>query len=104
MGFTTEVSGNWSCIHEIYQNALKRIKAEFPHYDDITMLGGHSSHSYLNGTNLYFVYDYNVVNCKPEDEINKYHKPINGIIVEEAIKAGGSMVHHHGNTFLVGTL
>ena len=96
MGFTTEVSGNWSCINEIYENALNRIKSEFPYYSDITMLGGHSSHSYLNGTNLYFVYDYNVVDCKPEEEINKYHKPINGIIVEEALKAGGSMVHHHG--------
>ena len=60
------------------------------------MLGGHSSHSYQNGTNLYFVYDYNVVDCKPEEEIDKYHRPINAMIVEEALKAGGSMVHHHG--------
>ena len=96
MGFTTEVSGNWSCINEIYENALKRLKADFPHYKDITMLGGHSSHSYQNGTNLYFVYDYNVVDCKPEEEIDKYHRPINAMIVEEALKAGGSMVHHHG--------
>ncbi len=96
MGFTTEVSGNWSCIHTIYENAIQRIRNEFPHVQDITMLGGHSSHSYLNGTNMYFVYDYNVVDCKPEEEIHKYHVPINAIIVEEALKAGGSMVHHHG--------
>jgi len=60
------------------------------------MLGGHSSHSYINGTNMYFVYDYNVVDCKPEEEIDKYHNPLNKIIVEETIKQGGSMVHHHG--------
>lgn len=96
MGFTTEVSGNWSCIHDIYKNTLHRIKQEFPHADDLTMLGGHSSHSYQTGTNMYFVYDYNIVDCKPEEEINKYHLPINAIVVEETLKAGGSMVHHHG--------
>jgi len=96
IGFTTEVSGNWDCINTIYENALKRIKEDFPHIDDLTMLGGHSSHSYQTGTNLYFVYDYDVVDCKPEEEINKYHVPLNALIVEETLKAGGSMVHHHG--------
>ncbi|NWC61778.1 FAD-binding oxidoreductase [Cedecea sp. P7760] len=96
MGFTTEVSGSWSCIHEIYHNVIERIRNEFPHAGDITMLGGHSSHSYINGTNMYFVYDYNVVDCKPEEEIDKYHNPLNKIIVEETIRLGGSMVHHHG--------
>lgn len=96
MGFTTEVSGDWGSINAIYENVIRRIREEFPHADDITMLGGHSSHSYINGTNMYFVYDYNVVGCKPEDEIDKYHNPLNKIIVEETIKQGGSMVHHHG--------
>lgn len=96
MGYTTEVSGNWGCIHEIYVNALARIRAEFPHLDDVTMLGGHSSHSYPTGTNMYFVYDYKVVDCTLEEEREKYHIPLNAIIVEEAIKAGGSMAHHHG--------
>lgn len=96
MGFTTEVSGDWSSINAIYENVIRRIRTEFPHADDITMLGGHSSHSYINGTNMYFVYDYNVVDCKPEEEIDKYHNPLNKIIVEETIKLGGSMVHHHG--------
>lgn len=96
MGFTTEISGNWGCIYKIYTSALKRIRTEFLHAKDLTMLGGHSSHSYQTGTNVYFVYDYNVVDCKPEEEIDKYHIPINAIIVEEALKHGGSMVHHHG--------
>ncbi|WP_089583919.1 FAD-binding oxidoreductase [Escherichia coli] len=51
---------------------------------------------YQNGTNMYFVYDYNVVDCKPEEEIDKYHNPLNKIICEETIRLGGSMVHHHG--------
>lgn len=96
LGFTTEVSGNWSCINTIYENTIKRIREEFPHAEDLTMLGGHSSHSYQTGTNMYFVYDYNVVNCAIEEELEKYHVPLNAMIVEETLKAGGSMVHHHG--------
>ncbi len=34
---------------------------------------------------MYFVYDYNVVDCKPEEEIDKYHNPLNKIICEETI-------------------
>jgi len=90
---TTEVSGSWSCINQIYENALRRIVDEIP---DITMIGGHSSHSYINGTNMYFNYFYNVVDCGPEGEVTKYHTPINRIICEETLRAGGSIVHHHG--------
>jgi len=90
---TTEISGNWSIINGIYETCMQRVRDEIP---DLTLLGGHSSHSYLNGTNLYFVYFYNVVDCQPEEELSKYHLPIKKIIVEETIKAGGSMCHHHG--------
>ncbi|HLS08393.1 FAD-binding oxidoreductase [Lentibacillus sp.] len=93
LGFTTEVSGSWRIIHDIYQNCIQRIRQEIP---DITMLGGHSSHSYINGTNMYFVYYYDLIDVTPEEEITKYHYPINEIIVEETLKTGGSMVHHHG--------
>ncbi|GAA0182600.1 FAD-binding oxidoreductase [Clostridium sediminicola] len=93
MGFTTEISGTWSNIHDIYKSAVERIRNEIP---DMTLVGGHSSHSYANGTNLYFVYYYNLVDCKPEEEMDKYHNPIQDIIVEETLRYGGSMVHHHG--------
>ncbi|CAM3863198.1 FAD-binding oxidoreductase [Alkalicoccus chagannorensis] len=94
-GFTTEVSGDWESISRIYHNVMARIEKEFDRYDDLTMLGGHSSHSYLNGTNMYFVYNYEI-NCAPEDELLTYHHPIHEIIIEETLKAGGSMCHHHG--------
>jgi len=90
---TTEISGNWGIINEIYEVCMQRVRNEIP---DLTLLGAHSSHSYLNGTNLYFVYFYNVVDCRPEEELTKYHLAIKKIIVEETIKAGGSMCHHHG--------
>lgn len=92
-GFTTEISGNWSVIGDIYANALARIRVEIP--AQFTLLGGHSSHSYLNGTNMYFVYYYKV-DVEPTEERTTYHDPIQNIIVEETLKLGGSMCHHHG--------
>ena len=74
---------------------MRRITEEYPYVGDLTLLGAHSSHSYQTGTNLYFVYDYDI-DCEPREEIEKYHKPLNAIIVEEALRVGGSMVHHHG--------
>jgi alkyldihydroxyacetonephosphate synthase len=95
LGYTTEVSANWSQVGAVFDAVMHRIRTEYPHAGDLTMLGGHSSHSYQTGTNMYFVYDYDI-DCAPEEEIRKYHIPINAIIVEEALRHGGSMVHHHG--------
>jgi alkyldihydroxyacetonephosphate synthase len=95
LGYTTEISADWSAVGDVYDAVIARIRGEYPHAGDLTMLGGHSSHSYQTGTNLYFVYDYRI-DCSPEEEIEKYHIPLNAIIVEEALRHGGSMVHHHG--------
>ncbi len=92
IGRTTEISADWSSIGDIYENALRRLRAEMP---DITMAGGHSSHAYINGTNMYFVYYYDV-KCPPEEEVVRYRTAINRIICEETLKFGGSVVHHHG--------
>ena len=92
IGFTTEISADWENIGKIYDACARRVPGEIP---DITLFGGHSSHSYINGTNLYFVYYYNV-ECGVAEEVSKYHDPINEIIVEEALRFGGSIVHHHG--------
>ncbi len=94
-GYTTEISADWESITKIYYRVIERIRNEYEMADDLTMLGGHSSHSYVNGTNMYFVYNYNI-NCAPEDELRVYHHPIQRIIVEETLKEGGSMCHHHG--------
>jgi len=95
LGYTTEVSVDWSRAADLFVAVMSRIRGEFPRAGDLTMLGAHSSHSYQTGTNLYFVYDYEI-RCSPREEIEVYHKPLNAIIVEEALRAGGSMVHHHG--------
>jgi len=89
---TTEVSADWSSINDIYENAVARIRREVR---GITLLGGHSSHSYINGTNMYFNYFYDI-DCAPEDENDQYYFPIISIICEETLRFGGSIVHHHG--------
>jgi alkyldihydroxyacetonephosphate synthase len=94
-GFTTEISADWETIPKIYNRVMQRIREEYPRAHDLTMLGGHSSHSYINGTNMYFVYNYRI-HCAPEDEMRVYHHPLQRIIVEETLRLGGSMCHHHG--------
>jgi alkyldihydroxyacetonephosphate synthase len=90
---TTEISADWSSINDIYEAALARIRNETK---GITLLGGHSSHSYINGTNMYFNYFYDLIDCEPEEENDKYYFPIIKIICEETLRFGGSIVHHHG--------
>jgi alkyldihydroxyacetonephosphate synthase len=90
---TTEISADWSSINDIYEAALARIRQETK---GITLLGGHSSHSYINGTNMYFNYFYDLIDCEPEEENDKYYFPIIKIICEETLRFGGSIVHHHG--------
>ena len=90
---TTEISADWSSINDIYESALARIRSEIK---GLTLLGGHSSHSYINGTNMYFNYFYDLIDCAPEDEPTKYYLPIISIICEETLRFGGSIVHHHG--------
>lgn len=95
LGYTTEVSVDWSRTAELYEAVMTRIRGEFARAGDLTLLGAHSSHSYQTGTNLYFVYDYDI-RCEPREEIKQYHEPLNAIVVEEALRVDGSMVHHHG--------
>lgn len=90
---TTEISADWSSIHDIYEAVLPRVRAEIP---GITLLGGHSSHSYINGTNMYFNYFYDLLDVPPEQESTHIYLPIVAIIVEETLRYGGSIVHHHG--------
>ena len=90
---TTEISADWSSINQIYEAVIPRIRAEI---NGITLLGGHSSHSYINGTNMYFNYFYDLIDCEPEEENDKYYLPIISIICEETLRFGGSIVHHHG--------
>lgn len=89
---TCEISANWSQIGEIYKAVLARAPQEI---EGLAFIGGHSSHSYMQGTNIYFQFAF-----VPTDGSNHaqddYMKMI-GIIMDETLKRGGSIAHHHGS-------
>ena len=89
---TTEISGNWDVIGKIYEGIISRINEEI---ENITFVGAHSSHSYLNGTNIYcrFIFQAD----KGVDYVQEDYMKIVTIIMEETLKYGGSIAHHHGS-------
>lgn len=88
---TCEISAMWSDIGQIYDEVLKRVQNEVPHLVAVT---GHSSHSYNQGTNIYFMFG---AMCAPSIEAaQKTYDQLFGIIMETTLKYNGSICHHHG--------
>jgi FAD/FMN-containing dehydrogenase len=89
---TCEISAPWSEIGEIYKAVRERLPREMP---NLVSIGGHSSHSYVQGTNIYFTFGF-IVKNGPESARADYMKAIS-VIMEETLKQGGSIAHHHGS-------
>jgi FAD/FMN-containing dehydrogenase len=89
---TCEISAPWSAIGEIYEAVKERVPRELP---NLAAIGGHSSHSYIQGTNIYFTFGF-VVKGGAESARIDYMKVIS-VIMEETLKRGGSIAHHHGS-------
>lgn len=89
---TCEISANWSAIGKIYDAVTKRLPEEIP---SLILCGGHSSHSYMQGTNIYFEFGFLVNEGYTQAEEEYMH--IVRIIMEETLKYGGSIAHHHGS-------
>lgn len=89
---TCEISAQWSEIGDIYDAVTKRLPEEV---DYLAYVGGHASHSYMQGTNIYFTFAFMEENGAEGAE-NDYMRVI-GIILEETLKRGGSIAHHHGS-------
>lgn len=87
---TTEISASWTDIQEIYKNVMERLPREI---DNLTVFGGHVSHSYQNGTNIYFVYEFKV--SSPEAYLGEHRRIIDAICDEVLKLPTGSCVHHH---------
>jgi alkyldihydroxyacetonephosphate synthase len=88
---TTEIAADWSDIKKIYNDVMENVP---PQIDGLVMLGGHVSHSYINGTNIYFVYRYKI--SKPENESREHLKIVNAISEIVLKYPTGGCVHHHG--------
>ena len=88
---TCEISAPWSEIANVYENTVARIKREIK---NIAVVGGHASHCYAQGTNIYFQF------ALMEDDYTKAEQDymsVISIIMEETLKRGGSIAHHHGS-------
>ena len=81
---TLEASVTWDQLHQVHQQVRAFIKKR-PH----TICMTHSSHFYAQGTNLYFIF------MTPLSDIGEFQELHRGI-VEEIIKSGASLSHHHG--------
>jgi len=88
---TCEISAPWSVIGDIYDAVIERMPGEVP---EIVSIGGHSSHSYMQGTNLYFTFGAFV---KKAEDAKPIFMRIIRTIMEETLKRGGSIAHHHGS-------
>ncbi len=88
---TSEVSANWSEVSELYVAVKQRIEQEI---ENIAYVTAHSSHSYTQGTNLYFMFGFKAY--EDYDKSRAEYMKLLGIIMEETLKVGGSIAHHHG--------
>lgn len=88
---TCEISGNWDVIANIYEAVTSRAMEEI---DNLMYIGGHSSHSYMQGTNIYFTFAFMEDSSDTAQE--DYMKVIS-VILEETLKYDGSIAHHHGS-------
>jgi len=88
---TCEISALWSDVYGIYETVIQKAKETI---DELVYFCGHSSHSYIQGTNIYFKFGFQAKEDDRENE--KLYFDILRLIIEEALAANGSMAHHHG--------
>lgn len=89
---TCEISAGWSEIGNIYSAVIARLPNEI---EELAYAGGHASHCYVQGTNIYFTFAFlgNKGAAAAEDDYMR----VVAIIMEETLKRGGSVAHHHGS-------
>ncbi|MBF0118683.1 MAG: FAD-binding oxidoreductase [Desulfobacterales bacterium] len=81
---TLECSVMWDNLHKVHQGVRKYIKNR-----ENTVCMTHASHFYPQGTNLYFIF------IAKMNDIEEYKKFQYGIL-DQILKSGASMSHHHG--------
>ncbi len=88
---TVEICADWSDINKIYDDVMAELPEKLP---NLTMLGGHVSHSYMNGTNIYFVYNIRIDN--PETASAEQYAVVDAICDVVLRYQSGTVAHHHG--------
>lgn len=93
---TIEISAEWDEIVNIYHETLDKIYYDELLEDSIMFASGHSSHSYMNGTNVYFQFGAIPSPDATPKQIEKLHRRIWDIVMYTTLAHGGSIAHHHG--------
>lgn len=86
---TIEVAAGWDRIHDLYREVIAAVGS----VKDLLMISGHSSHSYPQGTNIYFTFV-----ARPADPSQAEAKYLEcwRRTMEATLASGGTIAHHHG--------
>jgi alkyldihydroxyacetonephosphate synthase len=86
---TIEVAAGWDRIHDLY----REVTAAVGGVKDLVLVSGHSSHSYPQGTNIYFTFV-----ARPEDpaQAEPTYWECWRQTMEATLRTGGTIAHHHG--------
>lgn len=88
---TIELAAGWSRIADIYEQVTARLRAEVP---ELALVSGHSSHSYPQGTNLYFMLG--AVPARDPADVERVYWSIWSKVMGTTLALGGTICHHHG--------
>jgi len=86
---TIEVATPWDHIHDLYREVIAALNA----VNGVAVASGHSSHSYGQGTNIYFTFVARPE--KPEDAEATYLACWEQTM-EATLRCQGTIAHHHG--------
>jgi len=89
--FPMEICATWSEIGKIYEDVIKTLPEMIP---EIVMLGGHVSHCYSNGTNVYFVASIKV--DEPSECVKVQYATLDALCEVVLKYPDATIVHHHG--------
>jgi alkyldihydroxyacetonephosphate synthase len=86
---TIEVAAGWERIHGLYKEVLASVRE----VKDLLLISGNSSHSYTQGTNIYFTF---VARPQNPDDAESIYRECWRRTMEATLRCGGTIAHHHG--------
>lgn len=88
---TIEVASSWSAIGRIHTLVCEQVPQQVP---QLRHISGHSSHSYPQGTNLYF--SFAAEPAADVDAAEAVYRRIWTAVMDITLREGGTISHHHG--------
>jgi alkyldihydroxyacetonephosphate synthase len=86
---TIEVATTWDHIHDLYREVI----AALQQVEGIIVASGHSSHSYAQGTNIYFTF---VARPNDPERAEATYLACWEQAMEATLRCHGTISHHHG--------